>query len=506
MGASTGLLTIIKIFSCIAVMIGVLLAAPLAAASTYIPLDPLLDEGAYEILDRLEAQGFIESGLLSVKPISRKEAARLVLESERKAGEANPQVLQMISSLKERFKDEIQEKHFVKPLDIPYGRIIYSSSEERPLAYNLEGDTFEKGINGRLGFTTRMEQKWLSVSLTPELRVGEGDTDLLLRSGYGVISFLGMDLTAGKQSQWWGPGHHGALLLSNNIEPLTMVKLSNPSPVLLPWIFKYLGPFGFTLFFSRLEDDRIDVAQPYFWGLRVDFKPLPIIEIGLERTAFFGGEGRCNSSKCFLDSLLGKGENDPGSGGGDQKAGFDVKLTIPNQWQPFQLYMEAAGEDEAGGLPSKWAYLAGIYLPRVMKFDGLSFRAEYARTDKVWYSHIVFTAGYTYKGMIIGHHMGRDAEDFFVEVSYLLPNPDRMMKVNLAYDREEHNNWGKDNRSNVKEKKNEASLSFDMYVTKNLKAQVLYRYGRFENFGGFPGKPGKDKSVNLLMGGISYNL
>jgi len=55
----------------------------------------------------------------------------------------------------------------------------------------------------------------------------------------------------------------------------------------------------------------------------------------------------------------------------------------------------------------------------------------------------------------------------------------------------------------VKEKKNEASLSFDMNFTKNLKAQVLYRYGQFENFGG---RQGKDKSVNLLMGGISYTL
>jgi hypothetical protein len=55
----------------------------------------------------------------------------------------------------------------------------------------------------------------------------------------------------------------------------------------------------------------------------------------------------------------------------------------------------------------------------------------------VWYNHHIYTAGYTYKGRIIGHHMGTDSKDFFVEASYLIP--EKHGKVSISYDREEHN-------------------------------------------------------------------
>ena len=88
---------------------------------------------------------------------------------------------------------------------------------------------------------------------------------------------------------WWWPGRNGALLLSNNMEPMTMLRFSNPQPALLPWVFRYLGPFRFVFFISRLEDDRKDVPEPILWGLRVNFGPHPVVEVGLERTAMFGG-------------------------------------------------------------------------------------------------------------------------------------------------------------------------------------------------------------------------
>ena len=464
-----------------------------ASASTYIPVDDRI----YDLLYRLEAEGVIESGLLTTRPLSRKEAVRLLLEAERNSGNANTFIQSLVASLKDELINDVDNTRFIKPVDFLYGKYLYADSDIQQLYYNNDGDHYEKGSNLRAGFSSRAEFDWFSLYINPELRYSEDNTDLVMKRGYGVLSFLGLDLQIGKDSQWWGPGYHGALLLTNNAEPFTMARLTNPQPVLLPWIFKYLGPFNFTFFTTRLEKDRKDVPEPYLWGMRLNFKPHPYIEIGLQRTAMLGGQGRSESLKTWWYSLTGKGENIAGIESGDQKAGFDVKLTLPFKLQPMQLYAEAAGEDEAGGLPIKWAYVTGVFLPRLLNLERIGFRAEYA-TDhvtghpNVWYRHHIYTAGYTYKGRIMGHHMGTDSKDIFVETSYLIPGKNG--KVSLFYDREEHNLSRR-----IREKKDELGLTADLEVIKGLELEASYGHGSFRNFDNIAGE---DRDINVLTGMI----
>ena len=93
-----------------------------------------------------------------------------------------------------------------------------------------------------------------------------------------------------------------------------------------------------------------------------------------------GGEGRPTNLTTWWNSFTGKDENDFNLQAGDQRAGFDVKLTLPFKTQPLQIYLEVDGEDEAGGIPSRWAYLVGLYLPRILTFERLGFKAEYTNT------------------------------------------------------------------------------------------------------------------------------
>ena len=187
---------------------------------------------------------------------------------------------------------------------------------------------------------------------------------------------------------------------------------------------------------------------------------------------------------------------------GDQRAGFDVKLTLPFKWQPLQVYAEAAGEDEAGGLPYKWAYLTGIYLPRILNFERVGFRAEYATTHvegspDVWYTHGIYgPKAYTYKGRIIGHHMGTDSKDIFLEVSYLIP--ERNGRISIFYDRQEHNL-----SETIREKKDEVDVNVDIKLAKDLKVKTSYGYGKIKNMGNIPGE---DRKINIITGMISYNF
>ena len=159
----------------------------------------------------------------------------------------------------------------------------------------------------------------------------------------------------------------------------------------------------------------------------------------MSKTAIFGGEGRKEDFGAFFDSLIGKGSNvdNPSSNEvGDQRAGFDVKFTLPLPHQPLVLYMEGAGEDQAGILPSKWAYIYGLYLPRVANLYRLELRAEYADTavsgqPGYWYHHHIYTQGYTFKGRIIGHYIGADSHDLFLRGRYNFDNA----AVSVSYER-----------------------------------------------------------------------
>lgn len=435
--------------------------------STYVPLD---DE-VYSYLQRFEAEGLIESGLLTTKPLSYREVARLIIEAEENSDRATPLIKRMIQQLKERFIEETKQESFFKPMERLYMVYRYQDKDSNVFNYNLEGDTFTKKNNLRAGFETRLECGRFSFSASPEFRYSQSE-DFYWKRLYGVLSTGGVDFQFGKDTQWWGPGYHGAILLSNNAKPFTMLKITNPEPVVLPWMFRYLGLFRLTAFVTRLEKDRPDVPEPYLWGMRLNLKPHPYVEIGLQRTALLGGKGQSNSLSTWWKSFTAKGENEPGKEAGDQRAGGDIKITIPWKIQPFQVYLEAAGEDEAGGLPAKWAYLGGVYLPRLLSFEPLGIRVEYATTHvsrypNVWYTHHIYKTGYTYYGRIIGHHMGTDSEDLYAEIEYLFQKIP--MSVNVWLDRERHNLSGQ-----IKPEVKEYGLKINLSLTKDLQMNLSF--------------------------------
>ncbi len=503
---SKGMINVVTV-SVVTVMVSVLMIVQVSAASVNVPVD----DDTYDVLLRLEAEGIIQSALLATRPLSRMEVARLILEAERNLEGRSLFMQRLVQSLKKRFRDERGgTKHinieYIKPLDSVYVRYIYSDSDPQEIIYNNDGDNYRKGSNARFGLTSRGDLGRISFYINPEVRYSDVDTDIIMKRAYGILSLAGLEIELGKDSQWWGPGRHGSILLSNNPEPMQIIKITNPHPVLLPWAFRYLGPFNFTLFATQLEKERV-VPKPYLWGMRLNFKPVPYFEIGLQRTALLGGEGRSEDLKTWWDSFTGMGENpgvdiagDPENiEAGDQRMGCDIKLTLPLKWQPLQLYAEAAGEDEAGGLPTKWAYLGGIYLPRIFGLERVDFRAEYANTylknlPNVWYNHDIYRTGYRYKGRIIGHHMGTDSRDLFFEMSYRVPEINGWIK--LSYDKEKHNLSAATNPTKI-----ESSVGAKFDVGGGVSMEGRFISGRLKNYEDLSDK---ESRINLMSFELSY--
>lgn len=494
------------------VLFAVALAPKIVLAETYVPVE---DEIIYGTLSRLEAEGVIVSGLLDARPISRKEAYRLLREAEANSVSRGEFIKSLVRSLKNRLGPEPAGTARVKPIDSAYVSFVHTNAEnhvflygaarenEQPLNYNNNGDLYKRGMNGRLGFTGRLEN-WgpLSAELNVEHRgpaasfTGYNDAlyekeDLTAPKAYAVFD-LGWDAVVGRDSQWWGPGYHGALLLTNNAEPLTMLKITNPEPITLPWIFKRLGSSRFTFFVTNLEKARA-IPEPYFYGLRFDFKPSPYVEFAVEKTALLGGrKGRKEDLRTWLRSLYGANDSDntwsgPDHDPGDQRAGIDLKLTIPWSIQPMQIYFEAAGEDEYNNLPNLWAFVGGVYLPRIAGAESFDFRAEYAMTrgrvhsPYIWYVHGIYTS-YTHEGNILGHHIGTDANDLFAEVSYLLP--EKNGRVFLSYDREEHNLYVAGNHETLVD----GAAGVKLSLTDHIDLLARYSRGRLKNAGNMSGQ------------------
>lgn len=459
------------------------ISSSIATGSTYISLD----DRVYAILLRLEAEGVIQSGLLTTRPISQRELTRLIHEAERNSSDTGPLIRQLVGSLRRRFRSEIEDIKFIAPASTVYVKNLHTNTdrERQELYYNNDGDELEKGSNLRFGFFSKVELGWSSFFLNPELI----SDNVTLKRGYGLLSFLGFDLVVGRDSQWWGPGYHGALLLTNNPMPFGMIKFTNPQPLLLPWIFRYAGPFRLTYFVTRLEQDGIQ-SERYLWGVRVNIKPAPYIEIGLHRMTISGVGGSWKDLGPWR-GLLGAGADDESAPEGSQRTGLDIKVTLPSRWQPWQIYLEAAGEDGQGDPPQDWAYLGGLYLPRLLVFERLDFRAEYAvntNNGQPNYSE------YTYQGKIIGHHAGSDSTDIFFEMNYHIPALNSM--VSFSHNIEEHEL--SDASKHTITETSTIGLRFD--IGGNLGIEGEYTFGESTNTG-----DGKEK-INLLRVGLDYNF
>jgi hypothetical protein len=291
------------------------------------------------------------------------------------------------------------------------------------LVYNNEGITPEEGFNLFLTVSLKQDLSPLEMTLEP-LYTTHGEPHGRLHKGYLRYKGDYFNFDVGKESLWWGQGVHGSLFLSNNAQPLPMIRLFNPKPYGLP----YLGPFRFDFFISQLEADRV-IPKPYFQGTRIALQPHSMLEVGFTRTIIMGGEGRPSLSPSrFWNIWFGENkEHDDDQS--NSLAGIDFALTLPT----LRFYGEVGGEDEAGHLPSHGAFLAGIYFQKGGLFQK-DFRMEYAHiTHPAWYGHSVYQSGYTYKKKILGHHVGGAAQDIYLEQG-VLDREGMRGKVTLDYE------------------------------------------------------------------------
>jgi membrane-associated phospholipid phosphatase len=435
--------------------------SPSRSGTPYVPLDSWV----YPMLDRLAALGVIRNEFLGMRPWTRLECARLVEEAEDEtaAGSLEAAVpsrsMQMLESEFAREKEVLAgssnravklESVYTRGMNIS-GQPLADSAHFGQTVINDFGRPFQKGFNNATGFSgyaaegkytlyvrgeyqhapagpaysLAVRQAIASVDATPlqPAQAVAAVDQYRLEEGYVGANLGNWQMTFGKQSLWWGPGEGGAMLFSNNAEPIYMFRTSRITPLRLPWIFQLMGPVKIDFFFGQLAGNEFP-PRPLIHGEKISFKPTRNLELGFSRTVEMGGVGRPLTLRTLWNSytsVTSSTNETPASDPGKRTGGFDFSYRVPFLRNWVTLYADSLSDDDPSPLaaPRQAGISPGIYFPRIPGVPKLELRVEAVNTDTPTHRSIggrfIYFDGfyhdlYTNKKNLIGSWIGREGQ------------------------------------------------------------------------------------------------
>ncbi len=429
--------------------------------SPYVPLDSWV----YPALKRLAALGYIRSQFTGLEPWTRRECVRQVEEAEYYAQDlpAQSEIAQTIARLKQQFSGE-GNHYYSAQIDSIYAR--YMQIDGTPLRdsyhfgqtiWNDFGRPYDLGTNfvsgaeasavaGPAFFYVRGEyehapgrgalgdaQRNLIASL--DVNPVQPATPIqTVNRFYPLDMYAGLQmgqyaLTLGKQSLWLGPNESAPLMLSDNADPMYMLRLARTSPLELHGIFHFLGSVNGEFLFAKLSGHQFP-ARPFFNLQKISFHPTENLEIGFTRASIWAGVGhpftfrsllRNFSSLASTEAQVGAfgNRNDPG----DRKTGFDFSYKLPGLRKWLTLYSDSYSDDDPSPLanPRRAAVSPGLYLSHFPMLSKLDLRVETTSTQSLTstdrggtflYINNQYHDANTNKGFLFGSPTGRDARSY----------------------------------------------------------------------------------------------
>lgn len=462
---AAGRSAVVRLSLAAALGLGLAIAGTRVWASTYVTEIPL-DDSIYVELDTLNNLGLLDTYISEIRPISRIEAARLVVEAQDNLprvpdpqGLAHSLVDDLVSQLPQEvawIKDDREDnlRNVFYPLERLEAGYVFSSGQRRtftnngvgplhaveatPLLPNDDDLSTEPGSNevGRLamweGLGSFLTVYGEGAVAGPLTRAGQGSR-LDLLTGAGVVSWGNLALSFGKEEMVWGTGYFGALSQGANAAPFPALRLRNIHPGYLPGFLSYLGPLRIDLFFGQLDGDRY-FAHPWLDGQALVFKPLPTLEFGVDHAIMFGGRHNDGYTWAgFLGRASALATGSASMGNTNSRGGLFVKAYFP-RWRGLQIYQETLGEDnltkEVPGLGRflpflSVSYQGGVYLPRLTADGRTTLRFEYTITESNYSNHSD-SLYWAYDNRLMGYPLGPDASRADLALQRWVDNRNRL--------------------------------------------------------------------------------
>jgi len=435
--------------------------------------DVPLDSWVYPALERLIALGYIKTAYLGIRPWTRMECAHMLEEVEERIGdedaENSNQAVRIYKDLAEEFTPETRRldgaANLGASLDSVYTRVTQISGPPLRDGYhfgqtiiNDYGRPYGEGFNSVDGITAHAEagpfavdvrgeyqhspaiapdgstvlQAIANADFTSPVPDGRAEVNRLdLLEGSVSVTLHNTKLSFGKQSLWLGPGESGSLLMSDNAEPVLMLKLDSVSPYEVPLLSNLLGPVRVEYFLGQLAGHQFELdgnqllgpggisPQPFLDGGKLSFKPTANLEMGIGFTAQFGGPGLPFTFDNFVRTFYVHTQNSSTTTGNNpakRATNADFEYRVPGIRDWLTIYGDALTVDEVSPIGSTRATVnPGLYVPQFPKLHNLQFRAEGIHEPLtsefapgfVYYGIRRYRSGYTNDGNLMGSWIGR---------------------------------------------------------------------------------------------------
>ncbi len=447
-----------------------------AQGSTYLPMDSWV----YPALDRLSSLGYLDTAFFNIRPFTRNSIVHMLQETAGKIDddENNDEARGIYLALMNEFSSDMAGAGGVHgEVDSLYERAMGIAGDDPLTAsfnfgqtiINDDGRPFGGGFNNVAGIHARAEAGRFSLNVRGEYQHAPGyaplplDVQTILATNNHVIvccaaltpadqfgvgtrdnfrlldanlSFhvWGNEISFGKSELYWGPAQGGSMMYSNNSEPLYTLRINRVEPLYIPFVSRVLGPMRWDNYIGSLHGD-VSPRDPWTFADKIAFHPFRDFEIGGSRECTFGGKGYVPVTthtfiRCFFSTAsnnVGNGKhNDPG----DRRTSLDFRWRLPRLQKWVTIYTDSIADDDVAPAANfrRSGWVPGIYVSHLGSGDllgkmDLRFEAPYtnhAHEAGIDYTNNGYRDGWTNKGTLIGHWIGRDSTGYQGWLTYHL--------------------------------------------------------------------------------------
>ena len=326
-------------------------------------------------------------------------------------------------------------------------RLVDNVSGEPPVEGTMFVTTPLPHLYGQVGeefaFTTDMAYRWLYGDFFNDIypdeskyRQLEGEREGQLKNRAATNSYLKFNLPwfemqFGQDNLRWGSGYHGNLLISENPIAWDMLKLQAT--------YKNVTFTGFT---GVLEDMAADINEKYISGHRAEGYFWDRFGFGISEVVVYGNRfepGYLNPVNIYLinEQTISRADSRAPGSGDNVLASVDMRLRVVDNFEIYGELMLDDGDPFASfkHWDTKFGILGGIYLTDAFGIADTDFHAEYAFINQYAYTHENPVNVYKHFTSAIGHHIGTDADNLWVQLRRRWT--DKLESV-FTYDLERH--------------------------------------------------------------------
>ena len=453
-----------------------------------IPISDELYRDFFDFVDRMVAKGCITKLFKNTQPYSRGEVAKVLRKLDKKVKEGS---LKLSKVEEQRLRQillfsqggtkgghlfQTQSELHKFSVDFGLGEDVISR-EKRGYA-TLFRPTVEGQIKDNFVFRTDLKVYLLSPTQfsdipKTEVRMAqmEKETKTASLSNYYIKTKLPwFSLFFGHDNLHWGPGRHGALLISKEPLPMDMLKVT-----------ALYYPVKFQAVTAKLGSD---IDDKYLSGHRLELNLWDRLHLGIAETIVYGHRFETvylnpvqfyTTTEFIIPETGGENDNVLISGDFDIVPVKDLEIYGEVMIDDYQLYKPKS-------LGTRFGILFGGYWVDPFWIPDTDLRVEYAFVNQGTYTHSTEINAYTHYDTPIGHQIGADADNLWLKIKhYLTAN----LAVSLSYELERHGQKIKDSEweflSGVTESKHSFGLSASYNMIGKYSANLEYTRSWFRN-------------------------